>query len=68
MTAAMATVLVASQTRQFCATAIGRSTHTFVEYFQALRQEPLNPVQRVVFSLALANANSHQACKPPLHS
>jgi hypothetical protein len=64
----MATGLAASQSQHFCARAIGRSAHTFCQYFQALRQERLNPVERVVFSLVLTNAKTHQECKPPLHS
>jgi hypothetical protein len=64
----MATGLAASQSRHFRATAIGRSAHAFCQYFQALRQEPLNPVERVVFSLVLANAKAQQDCKPPTHS
>jgi len=64
----MATGLAASQSSHFCATAIGRSAHAFHQYFQALEREPLNPVERFVFSLALAKAEAHQHCKPPLHS
>jgi len=67
ITALMVTGLAASQSRQFCATAVGRSAHAFSRYFQALRQEPLNPVERVVFSLALANAEARQSCSPPMH-
>jgi hypothetical protein len=62
------TGLAASQGRAFRATAIGRSANAFCRYFQALRQEPLNPVERVVFSLVLANATIHENCTPPLHS
>jgi hypothetical protein len=68
VTVLMATGLAASESRHFCVTAIGRSAHAFCQYFQALQQEPLNPVERVVFSLALANAQAHQECKPPMHS
>jgi hypothetical protein len=60
--------LAASQSRHFCATAMGRSAHAFSGYFQALRQEPLNPVERVVFSLVLTKAKAQQDCKPPMHS
>jgi len=66
--AAMATVLAASQSRHFCATAVGRSAHAFSQYFQALQREPLNPVERVVFSLVLTNAKAHKDCPPPMHS
>jgi hypothetical protein len=68
ITALMAMGLTASQGRHFCAAAIGRSAHAFSHYFQALRQEPLNPVERVVLSLALANAQAHQACQRLMHS
>jgi len=63
----IATGLAASQSRHFCAREIGRSAHAFGQYFQALRQEPLNPLERVVFSLALANAKAQQECKAPVH-
>lgn len=62
MTALMATGLVASQSRHFCAAALGRSTHAFYQYFHALRQEPLNPVERVVISLVLANTRAEAEC------
>lgn len=68
LTVLMATGLAASQSHHFCARAIGRSAHVFSQYFQALRQERLNPVERVVLSLVLANAKAHQDCKPALHS
>ena len=68
ITVLMATGLAASQSHHFCARAIGRSAQAFCQYFQALRQEPLNPVERVVFSLVLANAKAQQDCKPPTHS
>lgn len=64
----MATGLAASQSRHFCARTIGRSAHAFSQYFQALQQERLNPVERVVFSLMLINAKPKQNCKPPMHS
>jgi hypothetical protein len=67
ITVLVATGLAASQSRNFCATAIGRSTHAFYQYFQALQQERLNPVERVVFSMALANAKAREACKAPMH-
>lgn len=47
--------------------AIARSTHAFYGYFQSLREESLNPVQRVVFSLALTRAEAHQAPKRHTH-
>ena len=68
LTVLMATGLAASQSRHFCAKAIGRSAHAFGQYFQALRKEPLNPVERVVLSLVLPNAKAQQGCKPPVHS
>jgi hypothetical protein len=68
MTVLIATGLAASQSRHFCGAAIGRSTHAFYQYFVALRQEPLNPVERVMFSLVLASAKAQQNCKPPMHS
>jgi len=63
----MATMLAASQSGHLCATAMGRSAHAFGHYFQALRQEPLNPVQRVVFSLVLAKVKAQQECPPARH-
>jgi hypothetical protein len=68
ITVLMVTGLAASESRHFCATAFGRSAHAFGQYFQALRLEPLNPVERVVFSLVLANSKAQQDCKPPMHS
>jgi hypothetical protein len=68
ITVLMATGLAASQSRHFCARAISSSAQTFGQYFQALQQERLNPVERVVFSLVLANAKAQQDCKPPMHS
>lgn len=43
---------------------MGRSAHAFYGYFQALQQEPLNPVERVVFSFVLAKNKAKQQCKP----
>jgi hypothetical protein len=68
LTVLMASGLAASQSRHFCAMAIGRSANAFYQYFQALRQESLNPMERVVFSLALANAKAQQSCKGPIHN
>ena len=68
ITGLMATGLAASQSRHVCAKAVERSAQAFCRYFQALQREPLNPVERVMFSLALANAQAHQACRPPMHS
>jgi hypothetical protein len=67
ITGLMTTGLAVSQGRHVCVTAMERSTHAFYQYFQALRQEPLNPVQRIVFSLALTNAKAHEDCgvRPP---
>jgi hypothetical protein len=64
----MATGLAATQSRHFCGGAVGRSAHAFYQYFVALRQEPLNPVERVVFSLVLANAKAQQDCRTQMHS
>jgi hypothetical protein len=68
LTVLIATGLAVSESRHVCARAIERSALAFGQYFQALRQEPLNPVERVVFSLVLANAKAHRDSKPPLHS
>jgi hypothetical protein len=68
VTVLMATGLAAFQSPHLCARAIGRSAHTFGQYFQALRQEGLNPVERLMFSLVLANTKTQQDCKPPMHS
>ena len=65
ITVLMATGL-AFQNLHFCATAVGRSAHAFCQYFQALRAEPLNPVERVMFSLALAHAKVQQDAKPQI--
>lgn len=68
ITVVIATGLAASQSRHVCVREIGRSTQAFCQYFQALRQESLNPVERVVFSLLLAKAKAQQDAKPPIHS
>jgi hypothetical protein len=68
ITVLMTTGLAAFQSRNFCGAAMGRSAHAFYQYFVALRQERLNPVERVVFSLVLANAKAQQDCRPPVHS
>ncbi|MGD0362047.1 MAG: hypothetical protein ABSC93_14325 [Bryobacteraceae bacterium] len=68
MTALMATGLVTAQSHRVCAAAIGRSAHVFGQYFHALQQEPLNPVERLVFSLVLAHDRAQRDCKTPLHS
>ncbi|HTT62832.1 MAG TPA: hypothetical protein VMG35_13355 [Bryobacteraceae bacterium] len=67
VTVVMAAGLAGAQSRSFCAAAIGRSANAFCQYFQALRQESLNPVERVVFSLALAKAKTRRECKPAVH-
>jgi len=64
----VATGLAASQSQHICVRAIERSTGVFCQYFHELQKEPLNPVERVVFSLVLARAKAHQDCKPPIHS
>ncbi|HUO30080.1 MAG TPA: hypothetical protein VMU80_12750 [Bryobacteraceae bacterium] len=56
-------ILGASQHLHLCTTAVGRSAHAFSRYFQALGQESLNPIERVVFSLALTNAKARQECR-----
>ncbi|MGO4881909.1 MAG: hypothetical protein ACLP59_13940 [Bryobacteraceae bacterium] len=58
---------LAVSSRHICMIAIARSTHAFYGYFQSLREESLNPVQRVVFSLALTRAEAHQAPKRHTH-
>jgi len=63
----MVSGLAAAQARHVCVSALSRSAHAFCEYFQALEQQPLNPVERVVFSLALAKAKAQQDCKRSLH-
>ncbi len=62
MTALMVSGLAATQGHHFCAVAVERSAHAFTHYFEALRQEPLNPVERVVFSLVLARTKVQQEC------
>jgi len=68
MSLAALTILVSlfgvSASRNLCATAAGRSAHAFGQYFQALRQEPLNPVERVFFSLVLTRAKAQHECQP----
>ena len=64
ITLVMATILGASQSRHVCVRALSRSAQTFQQYFEALRQEPLNPVQRLVFSLALMNAEARDSRAP----
>jgi hypothetical protein len=68
ITVLMVTGFGASESRHFCATAIGHSARSFSQYFQALRQERLNPVERAVLSLVLVNAKAQESCKPPMHS
>jgi hypothetical protein len=64
----MVSGLAAGQARHLCVTAVGRSAHAFYEYFQVLQQEPMNPVERVVFSFALAKVKVQQSCtRPPMH-
>ena len=64
----MVSGLAAAEARHVCVAAIGRSAHSFCQYFQALQKEPLNPVERLVFSLALTRAQARQECKAPLRS
>jgi len=56
-----------ASSRQVCVHAIARSTHAFYAYFQELRQESLNPVQRVMLSLELTRADICRAPKPRMH-
>jgi len=58
----MASILAASGSRHVCVEAMGRSAHVFSQYFRALEQEPLNPVERVVFSFVLAKMKAQQHC------
>ena len=67
LTVLMVSGLAGWESRHVCVRAIGRSAQAFGQYFQALRQEPLNPVERVVFSLVLANAKAHSPSRPPIH-
>ncbi|MGA2133022.1 MAG: hypothetical protein ABSH50_12070 [Bryobacteraceae bacterium] len=60
-------LFVVSGSRHVCVGAMGRSAHAFAQYFQALQQEPLNPVERVVFSLALTQAKARQECRTARH-
>jgi hypothetical protein len=48
-------VLTISESRHFCATALGRSAHAFCLYFRALSAERLNPLEQIVLSVVLAN-------------
>jgi hypothetical protein len=66
LTLVTVSVLAISQVH-FCRTALGRSTYAFYRYFHELQAEPLNPVERVVFSLVLANTKSQQEAKPAGH-
>ena len=68
LTVLIATGLAFTESRHFCAVAVVRSAQAFGQYFQALRQEPLNPVERVMFSLVLANAKPRHVPKPLVHS
>jgi hypothetical protein len=68
LTVLIATGLAVTESRHVCAVAVVRSAQAFDQYFQALRQEPLNPVERVMFSLVLANAKDRHAPKPLVHS
>jgi hypothetical protein len=56
-----------ASSRQFCLHAVARSTHAFYAYFEELRQESLNPVQRVMLSLELTRADIYRAPKPRMH-
>ncbi|HZT33148.1 MAG TPA: hypothetical protein VFA33_24890 [Bryobacteraceae bacterium] len=42
-----------------CYLAVGESARSFQGYFQALKAASLNPMERFVFSLALANTKTH---------
>jgi hypothetical protein len=57
MTLATGLILAVSQ-MHVCATALGQGAQTFRQYFRALGEESLNPVERVVFSLVLTNAKA----------
>jgi len=58
LTVIMVSVLAVSESHRFCATTLGRSAYEFYQYFHALREESLNPVERFVFSLVLANTKA----------
>ena len=67
LTLVTVSVLAVSQIH-FCRTALGQSAHAFYQYFHALQSEPLNPVQRFVFSLMLANSKAQpDGAKPVRH-
>jgi hypothetical protein len=55
LTLLMVSVMAVFQNHHLCGTALGRSTETFFRYFCGLRDASLNPVERFVFSLMLAN-------------
>jgi len=68
LAALMATGLAGWESRHVCVGAIECSAQAFCQYFRALRQEPLNPVERVVFSFVLANAKAHSSSRPHIHT
>jgi len=59
--------LAAFESRHFCVSALERSAHSFSEYFYALRHEPLNPIERVFFSLVLTRTKAQQECHLARH-
>ena len=61
-------MMLASSHIHFCRHAVSRSAQMFRQYFSALGEESLNPVERVVFSLVLANAKAQpENPKPARH-
>ncbi len=60
LTVLMVSVMAVSQSRRLCTTPLGQSTHKFLRYFCALREESLNPVERFVYSLMLAHTKPQQ--------
>ena len=59
--------LAAVESRHFCVSAVERSAHSFSQYFYALQREPLNPIERVFFSLVLTRTKAQQECRLARH-
>ena len=67
ITLLMVSTLTAFESRHFCVSALERSAHSFSQYFYALRREPLNPIERVFFSLVLTRTKAQQECRVGRH-
>jgi len=63
----MVSTLTAFESRHVCVSALERSAHSFSQYFYALRHEPLNPIERVFFSLVLTRTKALQECRLARH-